>query len=50
VPVLAPGSETAFVVTVPHANEVGRYRVSFRSDDRVVPHVDRRDSVITQTQ
>jgi hypothetical protein len=43
VPVLAPGSETAFVVTVPHANEVGRYRVSFRSDDRVVPHVDRRE-------
>jgi hypothetical protein len=42
-PVLAPGSETAFVVTVPHASEVGRYRVSFRSDDRVVPHVDRRE-------
>lgn len=48
VPVLAVGSETRFVVTVPHANEVGRYRVSFRSDDRVVPHVDRRDSAITQ--
>jgi hypothetical protein len=43
VPMLAPGSETAFVVTVPHANEVGRYRVSFRSNDRVVPHVDRRE-------
>jgi hypothetical protein len=42
-PVLAPGSETAFVVTVPQATEVGRYRVSFRSDDRVVAHVDRRD-------
>ena len=42
-PVLAPGSETAFVVTVPHATEVGRYRVSFRSDQRVVPHVDRRE-------
>ena len=51
VPVLAPGSETAFVVTVPHAKEVGRYRVSFRSDDRVVPHVDRRDrSPIGQTE
>ena len=43
VPVLAPGSETSFLVTVPHAIEVGRYRVSFRSDDRVVPHVDRRE-------
>ena len=42
-PVLAPGSETAFVVTVPHATEVGRYRVSFRSEQRVVPHVDRRE-------
>jgi hypothetical protein len=48
-PGLAPGAETAFVVTVPHANEVGRYRVSFRSDDRVVPHVDRRErSAIAQ--
>jgi hypothetical protein len=43
VPVLAPGAETAFVVTVPNANEIGRYRVSFRSDDRVIPHVDRRE-------
>ena len=42
-PALAPGSETAFVVAVPHATEVGRYRVSFRSDDRVVPHVDHRN-------
>ncbi len=42
-PVLAPGSETPFVVTVPHATEVGRYRVSFRSEQRVVPHVDRRE-------
>jgi protein TonB len=24
-------------------SEVSRYRVSFRSDDRIVPHVDRRD-------
>jgi hypothetical protein len=37
------GSEGTFVVTVPDANEVGRYRVSFRIDDRVVPHVDRRE-------
>jgi hypothetical protein len=43
VPALAPGSQSGFIVTVPHASEVGRYRVSFRSDDRLVPHVDRRD-------
>ena len=40
---LGPGGESTFVVTVPGAREVARYRVSFRTDDRVVPHVDRRD-------
>ena len=39
---LKPGGESTFVVTVPGAAGVGRYRVSFRSDDRVVPHVDKR--------
>jgi len=39
---LPPGGETTFVVTVPGASDVGRYRVSFRTDDRIVPHVDRR--------
>jgi hypothetical protein len=41
---LGPGAETTFVVTVPGAADVGRYRVSFRTEDRVVPHVDRRSS------
>jgi hypothetical protein len=41
---LAPGTEAAFVVSVDHAGSVKRYRVSFRSGDRVVPHVDRRNS------
>jgi hypothetical protein len=41
-PALEPGKEAAFVVTVPGASDVGKYRVSFRTDDRVVPHVDRR--------
>ena len=41
-PALGPGGETAFAVTVPGAKAVGRYRVSFRSEDRVVPHIDRR--------
>jgi hypothetical protein len=39
---LAAGTQAPFVITVPGAGDVGRYRVSFRSDDRVVPHVDRR--------
>jgi hypothetical protein len=40
---LGPGGETAFTVTVPAASQIGRYRVSFRTEDRVVPHIDRRD-------
>ena len=39
---LAPGAEAPFVVTLPDADAVDRYRVSFRTDDRIVPHVDRR--------
>ncbi len=41
-PALRPGGESTFVVTVPGASDVGRYRVSFRTDDRLVSHVDRR--------
>ena len=37
-----PAAERTFVVTVPSAGDVGRYRVSFRSEDHIVPHVDRR--------
>jgi hypothetical protein len=43
-PVLGPSTETTFVVTIPDAGDVGRYRVSFRTADRVIPHVDRRNS------
>jgi hypothetical protein len=39
---LAPGSEAPFEVTVAGAGDVGRYRISFRADDRIVPHVDTR--------
>jgi hypothetical protein len=42
VPELAPGAESTFVVSVGRAAGVGRYRVSFRSGDTVIPHVDRR--------
>ncbi len=39
---LKAGGESAFAVTVPRAGDIGRYRVSFRTDDQVVSHVDRR--------
>jgi hypothetical protein len=40
---LAPGKESKFTVTVPEAGDVGRYRVSFRAEDAIVAHRDRRD-------
>jgi hypothetical protein len=40
---LAPGDESPFVITVPGAADVSRYRVSFREGDDVLAHVDRRD-------
>jgi len=39
---LASGDESPFQVTIPHLADVGRYRVSFRTDSGTVPHVDRR--------
>lgn len=39
---LSPGEESTFVVAVPDAVRVERYRVSFRAADAVVPHLDRR--------
>ncbi len=40
---LAPGDESPFVVSVPAAGTVARYRISFRGEDgRVIAHVDRR--------
>jgi len=42
-PALAPGADTLFAVSVPGADRVARYRVSFRTAQRVVPHVDRRE-------
>jgi hypothetical protein len=47
---LRPGEETPFVVTIPGAADAGRYRVSFRTDDRVVPHVDRRGPLQAKLQ
>jgi hypothetical protein len=42
---LAPGGTTPFVVTVPETADVDRFRLSFRTDARVEPHVDRRTHV-----
>lgn len=39
---LAPGDESPFTISLDKIGSVGRYRVSFRADDTVVPHVDRR--------
>jgi hypothetical protein len=39
---LSPGDESPFVVTLGAPTNVARYRVSFRNEAGVVPHVDRR--------
>lgn len=39
---LGVGDESPFVVTVEAPATVARYRVSFRSDETTVPHIDRR--------
>jgi hypothetical protein len=45
---LQPGDESPFVVTLPRAADVGRYRVSFRTEAGVLRHVDRRASDATR--
>ena len=39
---LTPGDESPFVIALDAPSNVARYRVSFRTDGGVVPHVDRR--------
>jgi hypothetical protein len=39
---LVPGDESPFVIRVDAPTSVARYRVSFRTDAGVVPHIDRR--------
>jgi hypothetical protein len=45
---LAPGDESPFRVSVPSVGDVGRYRVSFRTEAGVVRHVDRRQALLAQ--
>lgn len=46
---LGPGNESSFVVRAQAPSDVVRYRVSFRSELGVVPHVDRRKRASTDT-
>ncbi len=39
---LLPGGESAFLVDIPDAARAARYRVSFRTDTAVIPHLDKR--------
>jgi len=41
-PLLQPGDESPFTVTVPNSPAIGRYRVTFRTESGIMPHVDRR--------
>src|SRR6185295_2231179 len=41
---LGPGATTPFVVNVRGVADIDRFRLSFRTDARVEPHVDRRRS------
>lgn len=41
-PILRPDDQTSFIVSIPEAASGGRYRVSFRAGDAMVPHTDGR--------
>lgn len=47
---LAPGDESPFVVNVPNVSDVARYRVTFRSGNGVVRHIDRRTDHVQLAQ
>jgi len=49
-PQLKAGEESPFSITIPQADGVGRYRVSFRTDVGIVPHVDRRSAAPAAVQ
>jgi hypothetical protein len=46
-PRLTPGDESPFSIPVPGASAIGRYRVSFRTEAGIVPHLDRRSDATT---
>ena len=47
---LGAGDESPFVVTLDAPATVARYRVSFRTDDGIVPHVDKRSASPAQAE
>ena len=49
-PQLKAGEESPFSIAIPQAGGVGRYRVSFRTDAGIVPHVDRRSAAPVAVQ
>jgi len=49
-PQLKAGEESPFSIVIPQAGGVGRYRVSFRTDAGIVPHVDRRSAAAAAVQ
>jgi type II secretory pathway pseudopilin PulG len=49
-PQLKAGDESPFSITIPQAGGVGRYRVSFRTDAGIVPHVDHRSAAPAAVQ
>jgi hypothetical protein len=42
-PTLASGDESPFQVTIPKLPDVGRYRISFRTESGAIRHIDRRE-------
>lgn len=47
---LGAGDESPFVVSLDAPATVARYRVSFRTDEGVVPHIDRRGASVTPAE
>lgn len=47
---IGAGDESPFVVSLDAPATVARYRVSFRTDDGVVPHIDRRGASVTPAE
>ena len=47
---LRPGDESPFVVSIPNVLDVARYRVTFRSGNGVVRHIDRRGNQVQLAQ
>jgi hypothetical protein len=47
---LGAGDESPFVVSLDAPASVSRYRVSFRTDDGIVPHIDRRGASVAPAE